>query len=554
MIQGSRHISLSAVQHCRGKNQAVFGEGMDLSGAAPPQARSGTLPHDEVAGSGRPVFVHVVRNGPTWTVHGAPAAQFGVSPPTAESIAWARWSWDGQKLVVESCRYGIQPLFYHVGRHAIMVAPSIGTLLGLGAPADLDRAALAVFLRFWNFLGEDTPFREIRAMPPEGRLEWDGKVSIKSRLRIPTATPIDRDKAVQQYATLFRSAVERSAPKRTIVPLSGGRDSRHIALETARLGRLRECITLRHLPPRSDADTKVAAELAALLGTRHVILPPPADLFDAIVDATIETSYCGREHAWFRPVPRYLNQVFRENADIRPHLGVLDGLGGDVLSAGLFLDADVLARFRQGRFSEIAEHYMGGYNGALAFLSDQEIAPHRLAISRLSCELERHQRAPNPIGSFFFWNRTRRVVALQPFVKLAPARAVTPYLDPAVFDFLASLPAEHFLDHRFHTEAIHCAFPEFSRVEFAASDTGGSHRRARQFRQYARAVLNRIVQCPSRLINHTYCLPRCAYVAVSGNIGSSWILDPCLYLNQLEYAAIEARGTRVRGGRRESLA
>src|SRR5262249_4336272 len=151
--------------------------------------------------------------------------------------------------------------------------------------------------------------------------------------------------------------------------------------------------------------------------------------YAASVEATIETSFCGREHSWFRPLARYFADPDLADAP------VLDGLGGDVLSAGLFLEPDALALFRRGAIAALTHRYMGyrgGHDGPLPFLADQALAPAEAARERLADELARHQDAANPVGSFFFWNRTRRVVALSFFAMLGGHRLVTPYLDPAV--------------------------------------------------------------------------------------------------------------------------
>src|SRR6185437_14052112 len=90
-----------------------------------------------------------------------------------------------------------------------------------------------------------------------------------------------------------------------------------------------------------------------------------------------------------------------------------------------------------------------------------------LAITRVSRELRLHLDAPNPIGSYIFWNRTRREIALVPFgLWNAAGRVMTPYLDPAVFELLASLPAEMFLDKQFHPDVIRRAYPAHAYLRF----------------------------------------------------------------------------------------
>jgi len=70
----------------------------------------------------------------------------------ASSDVFAEWNWDGNTLAVRNDPWGFQPLFYSANAERIAVATSIPRLLELGVPADLDEAALAVFLRLSHFL------------------------------------------------------------------------------------------------------------------------------------------------------------------------------------------------------------------------------------------------------------------------------------------------------------------------------------------------------------------------------------------------------------------
>src|SRR5205085_2976358 len=111
-------------------------------------------------------------------------------------------------------------------------------LLLEGAPAELDERALSVFLRLGFFLGEDTAFTAIKALPPAATMRWRaGRLELRgSRPPPPPPADLGRSEAIEQYAALFRASIERCLePGDDIVlPLSGGRDSRHILLELLR--------------------------------------------------------------------------------------------------------------------------------------------------------------------------------------------------------------------------------------------------------------------------------------------------------------------------------
>ena len=61
----------------------------------------------------------------------------------------------------------------------------------------------------------------------------------------------------------------------------------------------------------------------------------------------------------------------------------------------------------------------------------------------LRAELAKHADAPNPVASFFFWNRTRREVSLIPYGLLRTIPTVhSPFLDHDLYDLMTSLPLD----------------------------------------------------------------------------------------------------------------
>ena len=150
-------------------------------------------------------------------------------------------------------------------------------------------------------------------------------------------------------------------------------------------------------------------------------------------------------------------------------MGNLMTVWPNVLSAGLFLDREHLDMFQNEAFDQLAESVLGpeGYIPRLLSTSSLERFSRAKAVAKLKAELVTHASAPNPVGSFYFWNRTRRCVALSPFRLLRDTpNLITPFLEHKLFDLLSSLPAEHFLDHSFHTEAISRAYPELSDLAY----------------------------------------------------------------------------------------
>jgi len=152
---------------------------------------------------------------------------------------FAEWQWDGGKVVVRNCRFGFFPIFYYATENEFGVSPSVGRLIECGAPTDLDDTALATFLRLGFLVGEDTVFRAIRMVPPGGEVRWNGgEPKVTGGYTFPQHQNLSRKAAIDGYGELFRQAVQRRSSKevRFGLPLSGGRDSRHILLELNALG------------------------------------------------------------------------------------------------------------------------------------------------------------------------------------------------------------------------------------------------------------------------------------------------------------------------------
>ena len=123
----------------------------------------------------REPFLYVRKQGDRYAADGQLSCAFGhriPRPGRSDDGVFAAWNWNGHTLKIENDRYGMYPLYYATWDGQIAVSRGITSLFDCGAPADLDYEALAVFLRLGFFLGEDTPFRAIRVLPPNAVFEW----------------------------------------------------------------------------------------------------------------------------------------------------------------------------------------------------------------------------------------------------------------------------------------------------------------------------------------------------------------------------------------------
>lgn len=385
----------------------------------------------------------------------------------ANTQCYAEWHWDGTQLVARVCRLGVQPLFWRARSNGVALGTSPLDLLD--DQPELDYPALAVFLRLGFFVGEDTPFAHVHQLAPGATLRWDASDGLRVTGGDPAAgerLELSRDDAMARYAALFRAAVERCLPVdgRLCVPLSGGRDSRHIALALHALGvRPQAYVTLEHLPGRPNEDARIAALLAGALDVPHVVLVQPRFYVANMLRNLRDSVMCADEGAQMPPLTDWL----RANADT-----VFDGLGGDVMSAGLFQNEALHALFRRGELNAVADKLFHDWRSSVRgwrHAVDDELAARLsedVARERLVRELARHRHHHNPARSFYFWNRTRREIALQPFALFKGLRVETPYLDAELWDFLDGLSFELVADQNFHTATILRAYPDYAHIPF----------------------------------------------------------------------------------------
>lgn len=415
------------------------------------------------------------------------------------------------------------PAFVFDGPRGPEYSSSIPALFGAGAPRDLDDEAVALFLRLGFFVGADTPFRAIRAATPP--------VSPP-----PKAHALNRRQVANAFLEHFSASIRRCLPSQPyVLPLSGGCDSRHILLELIDAGCApRECVTVKHHPPRGDSDTLVAARLCARLGIPHRVLPAVADRLSAEEEKNARSSYGTAEHVQFMPLARYLASATRET---------YDGIAGDVLSQSRYLDPKLLELFRVGRLGGAADFLLDGFGKegletTLRWMltdSAQRRFSRARAHERLVRELRFHAGAPNPIASFFFWNRTRRAIALSPFALFAPVEVHAPFLDREVVECLMATPADSLMDRRLHTDAVAARWPDLADVPYAIVETDAA--RSTYHRTVATGLLRRLIRSHSELLRVPSLLARCAAAAVDGNGARIWFVSRVMWLWQVERIA-----------------
>ena len=189
----------------------------------------------------RTATIVIRTNGPQFDVAG-PSTFLGGFPISVDGErdgSFCEWRWDGQRLRAEVDRLGMFPLFYSELPNGIAISTSITELVKAGASVEIDWAALKLLFRLGFCVGCHTVLKGIKAFPVGGKLTWSpGTLELTERYPEIKLNTLSRREAIDGYIDLFRSAVRKriveGAPIR--LPLSGGRDSRHILLELVELG------------------------------------------------------------------------------------------------------------------------------------------------------------------------------------------------------------------------------------------------------------------------------------------------------------------------------
>lgn len=202
------------------------------------------------------------------------------------------WDKARKSLIIMNDRFGLRPLYYTRIGEDFFFASELKAFTALpGLSPSLDQAFLYQFLTFGFPLGEHTLMRGVHLLPLATVLTVrKGSFTLSPYWgpeHWPERSDIACSEAVEGFADHFSRAMERvlRGPEKKGILLSGGIDSRLIAVDAARKG--------EHLPTFTYGeegcdDARIAREVAGELELSNTFLPLGPDF---LLDASLEVCW-----------------------------------------------------------------------------------------------------------------------------------------------------------------------------------------------------------------------------------------------------------------------
>lgn len=270
-------------------------------------------------------------------------AQWGVAATVERLIgmfAFALWDRETRTLTLVRDRFGIKPLYWGEVGGRLMFGSELKALMALdGFTRDIDRNALASYMRFNYVPAPHSIFRGVNKLQPGHMLTWaEGKADIEAywSLRDVAARglsdPFDAGdgEAVDELDRLVRDAVRRRMVADVPVGafLSGGVDSSTVvaAMQAESVGPVHTYSIGMGEPGYNEAEH--AKAIAAHLKTDHTELYVSPDDARAVIPAL--PTYYDEPFADSSQIPTFLvSELARRSVTV-----ALSGDGGDELFCG----------------------------------------------------------------------------------------------------------------------------------------------------------------------------------------------------------------------------
>ncbi|MCC5853723.1 MAG: hypothetical protein JJU30_12850 [Alkalimonas sp.] len=376
---------------------------------------------------------------------------YRIDDDESDDGVFVAWSFNDGHFYLNTDRLGLYPVYYLASDHEFIISNSVELITRIHA-LEIDAEAVSIFLRLGFFLGSDTAFKSL--FRPTGKLTVSANSSgFDIKVCKPDASNVSHVHTPEQYQALMLQSLSsvKGLEQPLYMPLTGGKDSRHIFLSLMQLTMKPDtCYTVSVLAPHYNDDVVIARRLAGSFEVPHQTLAADKHLIQSEYAKNRLTNFETRDHSWAAPALDFLNEA--------PSGIVLDGFGGDVLSQSSIVTPEMHQMYRNSDWSNLIQTIAKDntyFNSWINKAHHHFIVDEALLKDRLIAELEQYKGETNPMAQFYFWNRSRRSIAISSIRYLSGQSTVfMPFMQRDLYDFLRGLPVELYFSRNFHKEAI----------------------------------------------------------------------------------------------------
>ncbi len=390
---------------------------------------------------------------------------------------------DGSFVVFVWDRARRQALLFndHVGSRRVYYCEQNGRLYFSPEPkgiarlnevhTEFDELAFITFLSQGNLLDCQSYYKEIRSLPPGSLIRSDHQGFVIEHYY--TYLPCDetaRDKGIETYVDGLRCALVAACRKRahrlrrTVIPISGGFDSRGILACMAEISGQK--LTTVSWGTREDvpgADAYVGRKVAEHFGTRHTFFKRDPIAFGSDVAEMVER------------VDGSTSDPAEHHHELQIMRAIRDQVGADYLLRG----DEVLGFLGQA----------GSEKEALAAIGIRELMDYRDLLKLLRADLqadavERFRQLLSTIAAecplrdytarkdyYYFSQRMANYLHRATYYKLSVLEVANPLLDKDILNFYRSVPVRYRVQKMLYRRTLEAMFPEIMRIPMATQDS-----------------------------------------------------------------------------------
>lgn len=303
-------------------------------------------------------------------------------------------------------RLGYYPLYHALEDGRLVFGTSLNFVKSKLRKSTVNFDAWEELLVLGEIIGDKSTVKEIERLPPGTRISIEnGKIRLV-RFWSPELPDVvdDRTYILQNNALLEEAIALTSSQKRPkVVLLSGGEDSRRIALAASRIG-LDVSFRSQQASHQGgfDIDTRIARVVAEAL-RRDIAVEPLPSCQQYVTDWQTRDSLLGFEcitHEWLLPMVR----------SISPESIIYDGITAGVSINGHFIKMypQSVERYRDTGF--LARMICGEFKKP--WLSELRSRTSGSLVERVESILAGYPESPHRLSWFYMLNHTRRKIAL----------------------------------------------------------------------------------------------------------------------------------------------